>query len=963
SKLRGKMGVLYPKKSAREHYKRSFTKVDKSVFMNNKSTLKKMNKKNKYKEVVGLKEACVVLQDCLRLKNILNDVSMMHNIPLQFRLVNKKLKNTNNKNDIFRKYSKRRLLLNSQLGENSIVQKPKYITRSKVKLAKKKFQMSTVNKNDIQKMNKNLEVSENLKENTNDSFLKKKSVTKIADKNIFSSWEKECINKIIKAVQNDKRFKISLEKISDKDSNQILLTNEKQNFVLEQRPIQNNVSDYDFTNNLSNSQKENLNSQSLLKEIDKIYANEIDLQRKDKDSNKDINYDKITEVETIQNVSKDNLFVMQCSENENIVLSHTTVTLPKIIDEEDDTAQTARKNLYKNTDLTNKKCTVTDQNNISDNNVKRNLNFTSRSHNENVESTSKDLKEEKYEVRTSRIINKKICDSPHSIQLRESTVSEINRSSIENQLLLDEENLNKEEVEDNDCLSLFADSTLMQEYNTYLDDNSEKSFQMTDDVIENYCKNTTSDFNKVYNNNENNVSKEVARSRLEQVISVQKDNTVFQKSLQNPQISTPWNINVLKSIFRGFCYYTIMYNKCLRNNCRFKHDLKVVNDDTVFHTIDYLKQTRYSIKIIIHEISIIVNNSDFEFVNCVLKQLKEHIVYGEYWSTLKDLLLRIENLDPKIVETILQECITTHTHIEEVNLNVMRKLSHQIYWKINNDVLLSFKNLIKNKEKTQLVDKNIQTKDNETKDISSPDLCAINELETDEHMNILNITETIERINENSSFKLDLIDNLPKPHSTRIKFWKFYVDIVHKLHVGFKHNDYDYVMNILNSVKEEQQTFFTHACYQILCNKIRHSHYHLKKLILHAVRVGVTATCYQILFDIVKYALITLAEKNLWVLAYILLEDINIIIQTQMYFHKIDAATIMLIAEIYLANHLAVKAFLLLKQEMYLAILDSIEQLSLHIGHGIGHIKRKDFSIYLNFEASYTQYKVYYVNS
>lgn len=100
---------------------------------------------------------------------------------------------------------------------------------------------------------------------------------------------------------------------------------------------------------------------------------------------------------------------------------------------------------------------------------------------------------------------------------------------------------------------------------------------MTHNVIENYYKSTTSDFNKLYinsndNNNENNVSKEVARSKLEQITSVQKDNTV-QKSLQNPQISTPRNINILKSIFRGFCYYTIAYNKCLKNDCCFRHDV------------------------------------------------------------------------------------------------------------------------------------------------------------------------------------------------------------------------------------------------------------------------------------------------------------------------------------------------------------------------------------------------------
>lgn len=162
------MGVLYPKRSTRE---RSYTKVNKSVSENNINTLKKMNKENKYKKIVDLKEACVVLQDCLRLENILNDVSMMHNIPLQFRLVNKK--NTSNKKDVK-------------------VKKPKYVTRSQIKLFNKKFQMSIVSENDIQKMNKNLKVSENSKENTNDSYVEKKSVTKIADETISNSWEKEC---------------------------------------------------------------------------------------------------------------------------------------------------------------------------------------------------------------------------------------------------------------------------------------------------------------------------------------------------------------------------------------------------------------------------------------------------------------------------------------------------------------------------------------------------------------------------------------------------------------------------------------------------------------------------------------------------------------------------------------------------------------------------------------------------
>lgn len=39
---------------------------------------------------------------------------------------------------------------------------------------------------------------------------------------------------------------------------------------------------------------------------------------------------------------------------------------------------------------------------------------------------------------------------------------------------------------------------------------------------------------------------------------------------------------------------------------------------------------------------------------------------------------------------------------------------------------------------------------------------------------------------------------------------------------------------------------------------------------------------------------------------------------------------------------------------MYLAILDSMIQLLLHVGHGFGNINPREFNIYLNFEASYT---------
>lgn len=63
--------------------------------------------------------------------------------------------------------------------------------------------------------------------------------------------------------------------------------------------------------------------------------------------------------------------------------------------------------------------------------------------------------------------------------------------------------------------------------------------------------------------------------------------------------------------------------------------------------------------------------------------------------------------------------------------------------------------------------------------------------------------------------------------------------------------------------------------------------------------------------------MIRLAEKNLWILAYALLKNINFIIQAKIHLHKIDAATVLLFAEIYLANQRIIEAFTLLKRELF----------------------------------------------
>lgn len=108
---------------------------------------------------------------------------------------------------------------------------------------------------------------------------------------------------------------------------------------------------------------------------------------------------------------------------------------------------------------------------------------------------------------------------------------------------------------------------------------------------------------------------------------------------------------------------------------------------------------------------------------------------GEYWITLKCLLLKIGHLDLEIIEIILQECISTQSHTEEVNFNIIHKLN----CKINYNILSSFKKLIKNKNKIQRIKEDTESEYDQG--IGSSDSCStVNEsersLETNEHINI-----------------------------------------------------------------------------------------------------------------------------------------------------------------------------------------------------------------------------------
>jgi hypothetical protein len=148
--------------------------MDGNVSKNNIDIPNKQVVKNKYMRVLGLKKACIVLQDCLRVENILKDISMVHNIPLQYRLINNKLKSKRNKESMI---SKKKEMINEYSKDYPLVDSCLMNRVSKVKqlgydirtVAEKQLivmpeeesrRTKAIENKDIQKINKDLNVSE-----------------------------------------------------------------------------------------------------------------------------------------------------------------------------------------------------------------------------------------------------------------------------------------------------------------------------------------------------------------------------------------------------------------------------------------------------------------------------------------------------------------------------------------------------------------------------------------------------------------------------------------------------------------------------------------------------------------------------------------------------------------------------------------------------------------------------------
>ncbi|XP_076625531.1 uncharacterized protein LOC143343955 isoform X2 [Colletes latitarsis] len=456
--------------------------------------------------------------------------------------------------------------------------------------------------------------------------------------------------------------------------------------------------------------------------------------------------------------------------------------------------------------------------------------------------------------------------------------------------------------------------------------------------------------------------------------------TKFLQKSQIDKTETRHRFDIISTIFRGYCYKIINFGVCKNENCCFSHAFlpfmlylykkdeqflftiidelgsykyvtflskfytyllsekndiiyvlkmckKLYQHNILTHkmgsdTITMLLNNNFPIITIISQLETIVSNSDSEFVNWILKIIDKLVIYyirnGKYWNIIKSSLITIEDINPKIIDNILEGYIATEKYIEDVHENIRNKLND--YTKLNQQLLLVIDNKLRTLQDTRKVQNDQVSKEtaltqshastvNDMPITSSPKVCLDTFLKTNSSDNNNNVKS------ENSPYRLHSIDDLPKPYSrhSREKFWKFYIKL-RSLQEGLMHNDYDHVMEILNSVKEKEKTVFTRACYRILCNEIQYSQYQLNNLLLNAVQNGATAIFYEILFKVSIHILNDLARNECWVLAFKLLKNIDIMLQSHIYFFKLDAATILLFAEIYLANRQPIQAFTLIKQ-------------------------------------------------
>ncbi|KAL6262909.1 hypothetical protein P5V15_005698 [Pogonomyrmex californicus] len=386
---------------------------------------------------------------------------------------------------------------------------------------------------------------------------------------------------------------------------------------------------------------------------------------------------------------------------------------------------------------------------------------------------------------------------------------------------------------------------------------------------------------------------------------------------------------IQEASYHGFCFfyetllsrltvdqilitYQTFYNRLEMNDHLIKKKKSLIHK-VIKELINKKMSLRMIVNHFIERTATTTNNLIFIFT-CIERYVK----CGEYWNTLKPLILRLPS-DKYIIVQVLMECIKNEkiVDIQDINDNLISKTPPEIISTLDKNIIERFKNLLTKKtaESSHSIIQNFgENLASET--IASPDGSTNSEHPICNDTFINEIADEGEDCTpeiKERTYIMRFIDNLPEARSVyrdHEHLWKFYVDL-DRFKKGLEHKDYDYVIDILKKYVEKQNEtpLFIRSCCNILRKEVTRSEYHLANIIRRTVQLDVFNILGKILFDIGLNILTNLVDKEAWGLALWFIQSLKI------YDLPYNAQYFLLSAEIYLANKKAVEACDLLKNK------------------------------------------------
>ncbi|XP_044010369.1 bromodomain-containing protein DDB_G0280777-like [Aphidius gifuensis] len=435
------------------------------------------------------------------------------------------------------------------------------------------------------------------------------------------------------------------------------------------------------------------------------------------------------------------------------------------------------------------------------------------------------------------------------------------------------------------------------------------------------------------------------------------------------------------AIFRGWhCYVTRVYENAIKNMDTTKLILELYND-IVDKFVDEINEPVYGLLAptvielaerkmppvhIVNALIKTIKKDDSYKPKIIIKKIKNYIENGNYWITLRELILMLEQPPNEIIPSILNECLLGKVSIEQaldVQKNMMSKLPQEVTNTLNQSLIRSWSQLLKTiEDKYELNNlndhKTIEKYDDkvEAPSIESPGsstatipqinlppimtgikkrLGKLNKLLNNDNNNNNNHDEAAGAVDDNDEdddddkidnvdfiesnnhhddehgYEIEIVDNVSKPvciYQNQLFNFHNNLQIIRN---ELKKNNYKAVIQILNDVKinTNELSPFARGFYAILCKEIMTATHHLAEIIHLSVHKGNDVVkLLNLLIKVGNYLLVKLADTGAMGLAYQLVKTL------QPYRIELSTSHIILTIEIYIANRHLLKALDLVKQ-------------------------------------------------